>query len=335
MQSASRQDMRDRKVLAKVLPLETPFTVAIDIVSLCNFKCVFCFHSIDRDTKRELNFKPGVMDYELFKKTIDQIADFPDKLKKLALYMRGEPLLHPKLPDMISYAKKRDVSESIQITTNGYLLRPKINLKLIDAGLDELVISVESLSDEGYKKITGVSIDYDIFIDNINHFYNNKCNCKLYIKILDIGLEDDIIKFHELFDHICDKAFIEHVIPQYKQVSYIDTEYCFTTDVRGHDLNRVDVCAQPFLSLYVLHDGNVCACCVDFNGNIVFGNVKRNSLIKMWQSKALRDFRILHLKRKRYSHFECGKCNYPYYNTLPADILDYNADEILSFFSKE
>lgn len=333
MQRPSRQDMRDRKVLANVLPLKTPFTVAIDIISVCNFKCYFCFHSIKKAKQRELNFNPGIMDYELFEKTIDQIAEFPNKLKKLALYMRGEPLLHKRLPDMISYAKKKNISELIQVTTNGYLLSPEINLRLIESGLDELVVSVEALSPEKYEEITGVYIDYDKFIDNISNFYKNKSLSNLYIKILDVGLNHgEEYKFHELFDDICDKAFIEDTQPQYRQVSYSDIKNNFNTDVRGNDIMKVEVCTQPFLSLYVLHNGDVCVCCVDYSGKIVFGNTKDHSLSDIWNGQALTDFRAMQLQRKRNLHFECGKCDYPNSNTPEPDILDSYTGELLPHF---
>ncbi len=325
--------MRSRKILANVLPLNTPFTVAIDVISICNFKCCFCFHSLAKVKQRELNFKPGIMDYELFKKIIDQIAEFSNKLKKLALYMRGEPLLHKKLPDMISYAKKKKVSELIQVTTNGYLLCPEMNLKLIESGLDELVVSVEALSSEKYKEITRVHIDYERFVDNIRDFYKNKKMCKLYIKILDVGLNQDEEKFHEIYDNICDKTFIEYVLPQYKQVSYSEIKRDFNTDVRTNKFQKIDVCSQPFLSLYVLHNGDVCACCVDYSGKIIFGNAKEHSLLDIWKGQALKDFQMMHLQRKRYSHFECGKCSYPCYNTPQKDILDNDIDEVLSYLS--
>jgi radical SAM protein with 4Fe4S-binding SPASM domain len=274
------------------------------------------------------------MDYELFKKIIDQIAEFPNKLKKLALYMRGEPLLHKKLPDMISYAKKKNVSELIQVTTNGYLLSPEMNLKLIESGLDELVVSIEALSPEKYEEITRVYIDYDKFIDNIRNFYKNKSMCKLYIKILDVGLNyDEEYKFHEIFDDICDKAFIEDTLPQYRQVSYSEVKHDFKTDVRGNELLKVDVCTQPFLSLYVLHNGDVCVCCVDYSGKIVFGNITDQSLFDIWNGQALKNFRMIQLQRKRDLHFECGKCDYPIYNTPKTDILDNDIDEVLSYFS--
>jgi len=158
--------------------------------------------------------------------------------------------------------------------------------------------------------------------------------CKLYIKILNVGLNhDEEDKFHEIFDDICDKAFIEDTQPQYKQVAYTEIKHDFKTDVRGNKLLKVDVCTQPFLSLYVLHNGDVCVCCVDYSGKIVFGNIKDRSLFDIWNGQALKNFRMMQLQRKRDFHFECGKCDYPSYNTPRTDILDHDIDEVLPHFS--
>ena len=328
--------MRKRRILSDVLPLSTPFTVAIDIISLCNFKCRFCFHSMDKAKQRKLHFNPGIMDYGLFQKAIDQIAEFPSPLKKLALYMRGEPLLHKKLPDMIAYAKRRNVAELIQVTTNGYLLSPQMNRKLIEAGLDELVVSVQALSSAKYEEITKVMVDYDKFRSNIRHFYQNKGTCEVYVKILDVGLkgDDEERTFHELYDTICDRTFIEYVLPQYRHVAYDNVKSEFNVDVRGNTISNVDVCTQPFLSMYVLHNGDVCVCCVDYSGRLVFGNIKAISLPDIWMGKPLNEFRIMQLQKQRYRHPECGGCNYPKYNTPETDLLDENSHTLLPLFSK-
>lgn len=34
-----------RKELGRIVPIDVPFSVQIDICSACNFKCNFCFHS--------------------------------------------------------------------------------------------------------------------------------------------------------------------------------------------------------------------------------------------------------------------------------------------------
>ena len=45
------------------------------------------------------------MDPNLFKKIIDDMSKFPDKLK-IKIGNHGEPTMHPNLPELIGYAKK-------------------------------------------------------------------------------------------------------------------------------------------------------------------------------------------------------------------------------------
>lgn len=74
------------------------------------------------------------------------------KSEKLRLFKVGEPLLNKNVCEMIHYAKSADVAEKIEITTNGSMLNPELNQKLIDAGLDILNISVNGINEAQYKK---------------------------------------------------------------------------------------------------------------------------------------------------------------------------------------
>ena len=210
-----------RVKLASVVPLSSPYLVIIDVSNICNFKCNFCFHSLAKSKLHDMGFRPNVMDMDLFKKTINEVKKFPEQIKRMYLFAHGESLLNKQLPRMIAYAKEQNIAKVIQITTNGSLLNPDLNMKLIDAGLDELRISIEGLSAEKYKKIADVDIDFELFVENIKHFYINKGTCKLYVKIINIGLDvGEESKFYRLFKDISDNASIEYVTPYYKGVEY-------------------------------------------------------------------------------------------------------------------
>ena len=61
--------------LEDAVPLRTPFSVHIDVCSYCNFKCSFCFQA-DTLGKKKKNFPHGMMNTELFKKTVDDLKEF-------------------------------------------------------------------------------------------------------------------------------------------------------------------------------------------------------------------------------------------------------------------
>jgi len=114
----------------------TNFPVHIDFetTNFCNLKCTMCPHSLDGGFGEQ-----GIMDFDIFKKVIDEGAG--EGLKSIKLNIRGEPLLHPRLADMVRYAKTKGIIE-VMFNTNGLLLDKAKTKALIEAGED---LSTEEL----------------------------------------------------------------------------------------------------------------------------------------------------------------------------------------------
>jgi GTP 3',8-cyclase len=324
----NRRDLVDRIKLSEAVPLKTPFTIYVDPSSACNFKCDFCYHSIDNHSLKKINFQKQIMKMELYKQIIDSIGEFPEKIKMLSLFNKGEPLLNSKLPEMILMAKKKRITEKIYITTNGALLSPVLNRKLIDSGLDEILISIEGIDSAEYKKITGVDIDFDELVSNIKDFYINRLNCKCFIKTVTYAKDEEKVKkFHEIFDPICDFAYIEQVVPVFDRVNY---ENMVLDRSKLNKFGRpIHVCTRPFFNMCVHSNGDIGACLVDYIPEILFGNVKNDSLNDVWNGAEFNKFRLMHLKKKRYDHFKCGHCVSPDYDSQESDLLDDESDRLI------
>lgn len=318
-----------RERLASTIPLSTPFTVYIDPSSACNFKCEFCCHSINHSEKKSSGFSPLIMDFQLFCNIIEQLKDFPDRIKMLSLFLVGEPLLNKKLPKMIEHAKKSMVADKIFLTTNGSLLNEATNMNLINSGLDEILISVEALTSEGYRKIASVDIDYNLFIKNISHLYLNKKQCNVFIKIIDTNLTGEEVElFHYMYDDICDLAYIEPIMPVFKGVDYSEAKIPKTNKTG----RNIEVCTRPFFTMSVHPNGNVGCCIVDYSEGIVFGNIEQESLKEIWNNSKINKFRRSHLKKHKNKVPICNTCSSPYYDTQPSDILDDDAEKLLFLF---
>ena len=206
----------NRHELYTVLPLKTPYSLFVDVCNACNFKCKFC--AIQYANKK-LPFRKMCMDYDLFRKVIDDLRKFPEPLKMLRLAANGEPLLNKRLPEMIEYARG-GVTQWIEFVSNASLLTPELNRKLVSAGLDRIRISIEGIGEEQYYEMSGVKIDWNKFVANIKDLYEHKGNCEIYIKTVDaaVDTEEKREKFFSTFGDICDKISIEHVIPRGKGI---------------------------------------------------------------------------------------------------------------------
>lgn len=303
-----------------VIPLETPYSVHIDVCSLCNFKCNFCFQADDEAINKK-GLKRGFMDFGLFKKIADDLTYFKDKLKKVKIGLHGEPTLHLMLPQMISYLKSRDATEIIELFTNGSMLTPKLNKELINAGLSRINISVEGLSSEKYQEVTGVEMDMNEFVKNIKNLYDVRNNCRIYIKIVDINLSaQDKDKFYATFGDICDEVFIENVVPQWAETNKFGLK---GIGMYGQEINKYKhVCPFLFMYLHFNFDGTASGCTLDWGKEVLIGDVTKESVLEIWQGKRLKDLQIAHLEKKRDKIPFCAECLAPMVCCLE-DLDDY------------
>lgn len=304
------------KNLSEILPLDTPLSIMIDPSNLCNFKCIFCPTGNSKLLK-QIRRPKGMMDFELYCKIIEDISKFENKLKYLQLYKDGESFLNKNLGRMISYAKNKDVTEVISIVSNGSLISKDRALEIIDSGLDEIKISIEHTSDEGYKKITKKNYNYSSIRENVRFLYmekaRRKANLKIYTKILDTGLsEEEKQTFYNDFEEISDTINIESLMG-WSDSEKEDFTLGFNTNVGmdGHTkLKPRNVCPEPFKRMAINFDGTVSVCCVDWTHGMVVGDVTNENLVDIWNGEKLYDFRLLHLTNLKNEIEACRNCKY-------------------------
>jgi radical SAM protein with 4Fe4S-binding SPASM domain len=315
-----------RQKLQELLPLETPLVFSVFPVYLCNFKCNYCVMSLPVD-KRHFISNEVYLDFSLYVKAINSLTLFNNRLKTLRFVGIGEPLIHNDIVKMIAYAKEIDIAEKVEIITNGYFLNNTLIQKLITSKLDRLVISIQGVDAESYKDITGVNIDFDKFVKQIEYFYNIKKDTHVYIKIADTALknESDKEKFFNIFGNICDTIAIETIVPIQEG---IELEQKNKTQF-GEDLIDFDVCPMSFYYLQLNPDGNIVPC-YSFNYPKVLGNIKDIGIYDYWNSEELKQFRLEHINGT--NNKICSSCEICRYRMHKEDLL--NREVLENVFKK-
>lgn len=321
---------RSRVPLQDVVPRETPFSVEIDVCSLCNFRCNFCFHGDAREVKKS-GVRFGRMEMALYRKVLDDLKRFPEKIKKVRLFEFGEPLLHPDLPEMIRAVWDAGVAEYVEITTNGVLLTEESNLRLIDAGLSRINVSVNGVTAGKYRDICGHALDMDRFLAVLKHLYEHKKDCHVYIKLADDGslAPHECDSFYALFGEVCDEIFIERLSPIWRDTGVNDALEG-ETGPYGQKIEYKKVCPLIFTRMVINFDGIVVACCVDWKRNYVIGDVSRESAYDIWNGEELRALQVTHLAGLRESIGMCAGCTALMSCTI--DNVDADAQRVLSRF---
>ena len=135
--------LHSRSRQAKDLPTQ----VYIEVTNHCNSLCVSCpltyNHFLPQEPKHHLG-------WDNFRQIVDQ---FP-RLDRVILHGIGEPLLNKELPRFVAYLKER--SAEVLFNTNAILLDQKRGDALVEAGLDELRVSLDAVTPELYSQLRGV-----------------------------------------------------------------------------------------------------------------------------------------------------------------------------------
>ena len=68
-------------------------------------------------------------------------------------------------------------------TTNASRLSPELSLKIIEAGLDRINISVYGMNEAQFIDFSRAKVNFDSFVANVRHFYEHKGRCEMIVKI--------------------------------------------------------------------------------------------------------------------------------------------------------
>lgn len=146
----------DRQPVAAELPRQ----LYIEVTNRCNSLCGSCPLTYDHF----LAFEPKHhLSWAQFRLIVDQ---FP-VIERVVLHGIGEPLLNPDLPRFVAHLKARGAH--VLFNTNAVLLDQRRGDALVEAGLDELRVSLDGADREMYRRLRGID-KFDQIIANLRAF---------------------------------------------------------------------------------------------------------------------------------------------------------------------
>jgi cyclic pyranopterin phosphate synthase len=158
----------------------------ISVTDRCNMHCTYC---MPQGRVQWFN-EEDVLDYGEITKLVSILADLGIERIRLT---GGEPLLRPKLEDLIISLGNINGIKSISMTTNGLLLGNKVK-QLRDAGLESVNISLDTFRPDRFKRITGVDS-----LNKVNDAIEMADRVGLKVKINTVVIrgwnEDEIVDF--------------------------------------------------------------------------------------------------------------------------------------------
>ncbi len=268
----------------------------IELTNHCNLRCNMCPRP---SLRREL----GHMDWDLYRHIIDGIARLGGLYVGLNRF--GESLLYRRFVDAVRYAKSSGIRRVV-VVTNGTLLDEERAEQILDSGLDQLVISLDTLDRETYEaNRRGAKLDHVVAnVDRVIEMRRERGVTRPQIVINSVMVEEDLEQIRALFDKYYEKVDRIALKPcaQYGEGQDLPTD--------GVRRRRWRTCTQPWERLNIFWNGEATVCCGDVEGELVVGNVQEASLEQLW----LRNERTLEIRRLHYhQEFDdlavCRRCD--------------------------
>ena len=280
--------------------LSFPRFIEIETVNACNARCPMC-------TIADWQRKTPTMKDDLFQRIADEIIEHRDEVIRVSLYRDGEPLLDRKLPDRIAYLKDGGINAT-SISTNVSLLDEERARAILEAGLDMIILSIDSLEKDIFESIR-VRLDFDEVLENALRFIDLRNTIRpetrIYMRMIRQreNLNEwpsyesywkpklaphDRLYFHNLFNWGGQLEGFEAIAPSFEPNL---------------------PCVALWSLLVIFGNGDVPLCNVDYNNKYPTGNILEHSIEELWRSKIMNERRQAHLSGDKGCISLCKNCN--------------------------
>lgn len=254
-----------------------PRLFVVETVLGCNLRCPGCPIGINLLTR-----KKKLMDWGIFITIADKIRPYAEYVY---LHEWGEPLLHPRIVDMVEYLKPIRCG----IATNGQLVTDNIARKLAACSVD-VMVSLDGYTQEVYKK-------YRVG-GNVDKAY------KAIELLLKYGVKDLAVRYvifkhnqHEL-DLFMKKMKKMNIKNASAKVPFVmkNSNLEYASEYVRKTPNKFSQCVALTRTMTIGVDGTVHICCNDYNMLEQLGNLMNKDVIEIYNNEKVNKLRS-NLKR--------------------------------------
>jgi len=281
-----------------------PDRLYIESTNVCNLSCIMCPTGLKEQIR-----KKGYMQLDLFQAIVDQMAPH---VQATTLHIWGEPLLHPRLFDMIAYARSKGLNS--EISTNATLLTEDRARRVLDSGLGAIYLCLDGMRPETYQAIR-VNADYEKTNSNIRRFLELKhvggytspiVNLQIIEMEKTVDEIDSFVKAWDLpgVDRINVKPF-DSWAGQVENISGLQSEEQKLPAKRY-------ACPNLWYHTHIYWDGRIAMCDRDFNLAFDLGNVQGADgvvrVLENWNGPKMQELRRLHVRNDLQKVMPCSSC---------------------------
>jgi radical SAM protein with 4Fe4S-binding SPASM domain len=271
----------------------------IETVHLCNAKCCYC-------TVNQWDTTKKFMDDDLYDRIAEEIIEYKDWVERVCLARAGEPLLDKKLVARVKHLKDKGV-KYVNISTNVALLHEKASRELLEAGIDEVMLSIDSLHEETYYKIKS-GIDFHRVLKNAKKYIQlrNEINPKSLVRMRAVLRPENEGEQHEW------EAYWKDYLRKDDRI-YFKYQHSWGNQLQGSpevtpDQYTYDPCVILWSSMNITSNGSVAMCNADYEAKMNLGDLNKRTIYKAWHSEQYQKLRAFHAAGKKNDLLFCRGC---------------------------
>lgn len=307
-----------RRALKEIMSDE-PVVYNIETTNRCNMRCQMC----PRTTMMTRDIED--IDRQTFLNVVDQIRPHSDEdwalwknycenkygikendeasenhfflyiiSKVIQLHGYGDPLLDPHMEEYVRILNEKGFES--YFSCNPANINLPTTYRMMEAGLNYVKYSIESVDDDVHKQIRGqqsnFSDSYNSILKVLEYKEKNKLNTTIVITMLDLNRSNQKEDYDKLLNAFKDlDVYI-----------YLKSEDCqwYRKDFHGtKSIHWSEVCKHPWMTMTIKSNGDATMCMEDFNNEIIMGNVKNQTLYDIWHGEKYDEFRDMHLNCKK------------------------------------
>lgn len=253
------------------------------------------------------------MDFFLLEKTVDEVKKWLHKKILFNLTGLSEPTLYPRLIEAVAYVKRYIPESNVRIITNGIVLTSDLSKDLIQAGLDECMISFNGVNREDYLAICGIDA-YEKVTENIKALIENRRSLKSTTLRINLNLKK----------HEGNKSYIPNAVSYWNPLLGAEDVVSISNILPLRGDQPISSCSNSSARYPCAHlwgeikldiHGNIYPCdgkVMDYHyrekSELLLGNVRDTSIKEAYVSDRVRHFRKTHLRGAFDSLPTCLSC---------------------------
>jgi len=301
-----------------------PSHIQLQTHSSCNLACKLCPHPT-----LGLNKNKGVMSDELFTQIVDEALEY-DEFKSFVLDLQNEPLLDKTIEQKIRYIKKKK-NVFVGITTNGVNLTSNRTQKLINSGVDRIVVSLNATNQDEFQTIVD-TVPFSKILKNLQSSLAVKNSSKV-IKV-SFGITANNLISLTKFIRFFSKTYVDYrLFSMNDRIGQVITEDLLIENEQDKHLaydkiagSHTKICQIPVYAMTIKCTGKVITCCEDWNEDVLLGDISEESIFTIWNRKKNRIIRERIYYEGVMPNNPCSKCTSA--RTVPAPYRSFDNDKV-------